>query len=87
MGAKRILGLARSHLSNEENMTTLADSILIDFHRLSEQEETRFDADDFIEYAKTRDYTTEYASHKAGFIRKKLAEEHFLDQKERQRGR
>jgi hypothetical protein len=56
------------------------DYILKDFRRLFEQEETRFDADEFIQYAEAHDYTTDYVSPKTGFICKKLDEEHFAYQ-------
>src|SRR5215207_3165862 len=59
------------------------DYILKDFRHLFEQEETRFDTDEFIQYAEAHDYTTDYVSLKTGFIRKKLDEEHFVYQEKR----
>jgi len=39
----------------------------MDFRRLFEQEGTRFDADEFIQYVEAHDYTTDYVSLKTGF--------------------
>jgi hypothetical protein len=63
---------------------TITDYELNDFRRLFEQDETRFDVDDFVEYVRTHDYTTDYASLKTGFICKQLAEEQ-SDYQEKQR--
>lgn len=63
----------------------IADYIIRDFRRLFEQEDMRFDVDEFIEYVKAHDYTTDHDSLKTGFIRKKLAEERFAYQEEKQR--
>jgi hypothetical protein len=62
---------------------TLADYIFNDFRRLFEQEGTRFDTDEFIQYVEAHDYTTDYDHLKAGFIRKKLAEEQFAYQQQK----
>ena len=43
------------------------DHINMDFRRLFEQEGTRFDADEFIQYVEAHDYTTDYVSLKTGF--------------------
>ena len=53
----------------------IANYIYNDFRRLFEQEDARFDADEFIEYAKNHDYSTDYESLKVGFVSMKLAEE------------
>jgi hypothetical protein len=64
---------------------SIADYILNDFRRLFEQEETRFDVDEFVEYVKNHGYNTDYDSLKAGFIRKQLADEQFDYQEEQRR--
>ena len=64
---------------------SIDDYTLADFRRLFEQEDTRFDVDDFVEYVRTHDYTTDYASLKTGFIRKQLAEEQYEYQEKQRR--
>jgi hypothetical protein len=66
-----------SSKSRKEKIMTLAHYILNDFRRLFEQEETRFDVDEFIQYVEAHAYTTDYDHLKGGFIRKKVAEEQF----------
>jgi hypothetical protein len=63
----------------------LAHYILNDFRRLFEQEGTRFDTDEFMQYVEAHGYTTDYDHLKAGFIRKNLAEEQFTYQQQKRR--
>jgi len=52
----------------------IADYIYNDSRRLFEQEGSRFDTGEFMEYVANHDYNTDYDSLKIGFIRKKIAE-------------
>ena len=63
----------------------LTDYELNDFRSLFEQDDTRFDVDDFVEYVRTHDYSTNYDGLKAGFIRGQLFEEQFAYRQEQQR--